>query len=161
MERMEAELGEQDVYPRAGLHAECVEWMHKRQASVYGGDCIENARPGSFTDVFFFSVQTLGTIGYGKMVPHNVYANVLVTVEVLTGLLGFALATGLFFTKFARPTARVMFSKVMVVSKRDGVPHLMFRMANERTNQIVDRAMAPPVVPSETTLLNTTNVPTG
>lgn len=41
MERMEAELGEQDVYPRAGLHAECVEWMHKRQASVYGGDCIE------------------------------------------------------------------------------------------------------------------------
>jgi kynurenine formamidase len=41
MERMEAELGEQDIYPRAGLHAECVEWMHTRQASVYGGDCIE------------------------------------------------------------------------------------------------------------------------
>ncbi len=41
MERMEAELGEQDIYPRAGLHAECVEWMHNRQVSVYGGDCIE------------------------------------------------------------------------------------------------------------------------
>jgi kynurenine formamidase len=41
MERMEAELGEQDIYPRAGLHAECVEWMHARQVSVYGGDCIE------------------------------------------------------------------------------------------------------------------------
>ena len=41
MERMEAELGEQDTYPRAGLHPECVEWMHNRQASVYGGDCIE------------------------------------------------------------------------------------------------------------------------
>jgi len=41
MERMEAEQGEQDIYPRAGLHAECAEWMHDRQVSVYGGDCIE------------------------------------------------------------------------------------------------------------------------
>ena len=106
-----------------------------------GGDCIENAQHGSFSDMFFFSVQTLGTIGYGKMVPHTVYANVLVTIEVLTGLLGFALATGLFFTKFARPTARVLFSKVLVVSPRDGVPHLMFRMANERSNQIVEAQM--------------------
>jgi inward rectifier potassium channel len=103
-----------------------------------GGDCLENARPGSFSDTFFFSVQTLGTIGYGKMVPRTLYANILVTTEVLTGLLGFALATGLFFTKFARPTARVLFSKVMVVSPRDGIPHLMFRMANERSNQIVE-----------------------
>ncbi len=103
-----------------------------------GGDCIENARTGSFADAFFFSVQTLGTIGYGKMVPRSLYANVLVSIEVLTGLLGFALATGLFFTKFARPTARVLFSKVMVVSPRNGLPHLMFRMANERSNQIVE-----------------------
>jgi inward rectifier potassium channel len=116
-----------------------------------GGKCIENARPGSFSDVFFFSVQTLGTIGYGKMVPMTLYANVLVTVEVLTGLLGFALATGLFFSKFARPTARVLFSKVMVVGPRDGVPHLMFRMANERANQIVEASVRLSIMQTETT----------
>jgi inward rectifier potassium channel len=116
-----------------------------------GGDCIENARPGSFSDMFFFSVQTLGTIGYGKLVPHTVYANVLVTMEVLTGLLGFALATGLFFSKFARPTARVLFSKVMVVGPRNGVPHLMFRMANERANQIVEASVRLSLMRSEKT----------
>jgi inward rectifier potassium channel len=117
-----------------------------------GGNCIENARPGSFGDMFFFSVQTMGTIGYGKLVPVTLYANVLVTIEVLTGLLAFALATGLFFTKFARPTARVLFSKVMVVATRDGVPHLMFRMANERSNQIVEAQLRFTMLRNERTL---------
>src|ERR1700730_16922744 len=99
---------------------------------------IENARPGSFADAFFFSVQTMATIGYGKMVPESVVANILVSVEALFGLLGLAMITGLVFAKFSRPTARVRFSKYAVVSNRDGIPSLHFRMANMRANRIVD-----------------------
>src|SRR5262249_54012974 len=70
---------------------------------------LENARPGSFTDAFFFSVDTMATIGYGNMVPRTLLANVLVTIEAFVGLLGLALMTGLIFAKFSRPTARVLF----------------------------------------------------
>jgi inward rectifier potassium channel len=103
---------------------------------IAGG--IENARRGSFADAFFFSVQTMATIGYGKMAPGGLLANVLVSAEALTGLLSLALVTGLIFSKFARPTARVRFTRKAVISIRDGVPSLMFRMANVRANQIVD-----------------------
>ncbi len=108
---------------------------------VAGGDCIENARPGSFLDAYFFSVQTMATIGYGKMLPKTVFANALVTVEALTGMLFVAMATGLLFAKFSRPTARVLFSRVAVVSRRDGKPTLMFRLANTRGNQIVEATL--------------------
>jgi inward rectifier potassium channel len=102
---------------------------------IAGG--IEHAR-GSFADAFFFSVQTMATIGYGRMVPTSFIANLLASGEALTGLLTFALATGLVFSKFSRPTARVRFTRKAVVSVRDGVPSLMFRMANVRANEIVD-----------------------
>jgi len=97
---------------------------------------IENAR--SFSDVFFFSVQTIATIGYGKMSPTTMVSQILMSVEALCGLINFALITGLIFAKFSRPTARVRFSRVAVISKRDGVPSLMFRMANVRASQIVE-----------------------
>ncbi len=99
---------------------------------------IANARPGSFADVFFFSVETMATIGYGQMSPVTFVAHVLMSIEALTGLIGLALVTGMIFAKFSRPTARVRFSRVAVISKRDGVPSLMFRMANVRANQIVE-----------------------
>ena len=99
---------------------------------------IENARPGSFSDAFFFSVQTMATIGYGKLVPRSVFANILVTAEALTGLVGFAVVTGLIFSKFARLTARVMFSNVACVAMRDGTPSMLFRLANIRANQVVE-----------------------
>ncbi len=102
------------------------------------GDGIEEARPGNFADAFFFSVQTMATIGYGKMAPRGIPANVLVTVEALVGLLGLALVTGLVFAKFSRPTARVVFSRHVVITRFDGVPSLLFRMANERGNQIAE-----------------------
>jgi inward rectifier potassium channel len=102
---------------------------------------IENARPGSFLDCFFFSVQTMATIGYGKMSPATTVANVLVSFEALFGLVGLALVTGLVFSKFARPTAKVRFSRYAVVSTRDGEPCLMFRMANLRGNQIVEASI--------------------
>jgi hypothetical protein len=99
---------------------------------------IDHARAGSFGDAFFFSIQTMATIGYGHMVPHSLFANVLVMIEALVGVLGFALMTGLIFAKFSRPSARVLFSRVAVITQWDGIPSLLFRMANARGNQIVE-----------------------
>jgi inward rectifier potassium channel len=115
------------------------------------GDGIENARPGSFGDAFFFSVQTMATIGYGKLVPRGNVANALVTIEALFGLGGLAVATGLLFAKFSRPTARVMFSRNAVVAVRDGVSRIMFRVANERESMIVSAQMSVVLVRNETT----------
>jgi inward rectifier potassium channel len=102
------------------------------------GDGIEEARPGNFSDAFFFSVQTMATIGYGKMAPRGLPANLLVTLEALVGLLGLALVTGIVFAKFSRPTARVIFSRNVVITRFDGVPSLLVRLANERGNQIAE-----------------------
>ena len=109
-------------------------------ALVYmlGGDCIENARPGHFLDLFFFSVQTLASIGYGAMYPKTTYANIIVTIEAITGLVGIAVMTGLAFARFSRPTARVMFSRVALITIHEGIPSLMFRAANQRRNQILE-----------------------
>jgi len=112
---------------------------------------IANARAGSFSDAFFFSVQTMATIGYGQLWPTTVAAEILVTAEAMVGLLGLAVATGLIFSKFARPSARIMFSRVAVISMRDGVPSLMFRMANERRDQIVEATMRLVLIRNEQT----------
>jgi len=120
-------------------------------AYLAGGNCLENARPGSFLDAFFFSVQTVATIGYGIVYPRTLYANVIVTIEVLVGLLGFAIVTGLMFAKFSRPTARVLFSRVAVVAPFNGIATLMFRAANERRNQILEAQMRMNLVRNEVT----------
>lgn len=112
---------------------------------------IENARPHSFSDFYFFSVQTLATIGYGKMSPVTLPAHLLVTVESFCGLTGLALVTGLMFAKFARPTARVLWSEVAVVGPMDGVTSLMFRVANARGNQVVEAQMRLGMLRSEVT----------
>ena len=103
---------------------------------VTGG--VANARPGSFVDAFFFSVQTMGTIGYGSMYPASLAANVLVVSEAVVGLLVVALATGLVFAKFSQSNARIVFSRQVVIAPWDGVPTLMFRVGNERGNQIME-----------------------
>ncbi|MGZ3419914.1 MAG: ion channel [Polyangiales bacterium] len=112
---------------------------------------IANARPGSFEDMFFFSVQTLATIGYGGMMPATRYGHVIVTFEALTGIVSVALMTGITFAKFSRPVARILFSEKMVIAPRDGVPHLMFRMANWRHNQVVEAQLRLILLVSETT----------
>ena len=99
---------------------------------------IANAQPGSFSDAFSFSVQTMATIGYGAMYPTNTYTDILVTIEVFIGLIGMAMITGLMFARFSLPTARVLFSKVAVISPYNGIPTLMFRIANQRQNWIVE-----------------------
>jgi inward rectifier potassium channel len=98
--------------------------------------CVTNA--AGFEESFYFSVQTLATIGYGAMSPATRYGHVVVVIEALTGTLGVALAAGVMFAKFARPTARVLFADRIVVSLRDGVPHLVFRLANWRGNMVVE-----------------------
>ncbi len=118
---------------------------------LLGGDCIAAAEPGSFADAFFFSVQTMATIGYGAMAPKTMYAHILVTIEALSGLFGVALATGIVFAKFARPTARVRWSEVALLNKRNGVPHLVFRVANARQNQIVEASIRLCALKFETT----------
>jgi len=99
---------------------------------------IANAKPGSFIDAFSFSIQTMATIGYGAMYPTNAYTNILVAIEVFIGLIGVAMITGLMFARFSLPTARVLFSRVAVICLYNGVPTLMFRIANQRQNWIVE-----------------------
>ena len=118
-------------------------------AYLVGGDCIENAQYGSFVDAFFFSVQTMATIGYGGMSPRTLYANIMVTAEALTGMLGVALVTGLAFSRFSMPTAKVLFSHVAVITPFNDMPTLMFRTANERHNLIVEAQIQVTLVRSE------------
>ena len=99
---------------------------------------IANARPGSYADAFYFSIQTMGTIGYGAMFPATPGSHALVAMESVVGLLMTALSTGLVFAKFSRSTARIAFSRNVTISPMDGVPTLMVRIGNERTGQIVD-----------------------
>ncbi len=92
----------------------------------------------SFWDAFCFSVQTMGTIGYGSMYPTSVAANVCMITESVTSLVVTALATGLIFAKFSRSTARVVFARHAVIGPMDGVPTLMIRVGNERGNSILE-----------------------
>ena len=91
-----------------------------------------------FEEAFFFSVQTLATIGYGRLSPNGHAANVLVTVEALVGLGGFALVTSLLFARFSRPEARLLFSARAVVAPYRGGTGLMFRVANARRSQLLE-----------------------
>lgn len=109
-------------------------------AALYrlGGDCIGANDPSSWWLTFSFSVQTMAAIGYGVLAPTTPYAYAVANVEGFLGLLVFAMASGLMFARFSRPSARVVFSRVAVVHPRDGVPMLQFRVSNERGNQLVD-----------------------
>lgn len=112
---------------------------------------IAHAAPGSFSDDFFFSVQTMGTIGYGAMYPESVSANILVVAESIVGLLITALSTGLVFAKFSLSRGRIQFTRNAVITLMNGVPTLMFRLGNERGNQIVNAEFRVVLVRTERT----------
>jgi inward rectifier potassium channel len=114
-----------------------------------GGDSIKEAEQGSLRDAFFFSVQTFSTIGYGVMSPKTTFAQVVVMCEAFVGLVTVAMATGLMFAKFSRPTARVLFSDRLVVTTRQGKPTLMLRLANERGNDIIEASFRMTVLKPE------------
>lgn len=99
---------------------------------------LSNVRPGSFIDAFFFSVQTFTTLGYGQVTPITIYTNTVATLEAFAGVMNIALAAGLVFARVSRPRARVLFSGPTVITPYEGVPTLMFRLANQRGNQIME-----------------------
>jgi inward rectifier potassium channel len=109
-------------------------------ATLYavGGDSIAGITPGSFRDSFFFSVQTLATVGYGHWYPQTLYGHILTTLEIMSGMFLLAVMTGLIFVRFSRPNARVLFSKSMVIAPLNGRPTLMVRIGNLRQQSMVE-----------------------
>ena len=103
---------------------------------------ISHTRAGSFEDAFFFSVQTLATIGYGSMAPQTRFTHIIVTIESIMGVLSVGSLAGVAFARLSRPKARVLFSEKMVVRPRNGIPHLQLRVANWRTNMIVEASLS-------------------
>lgn len=91
-----------------------------------------------FLKAFFFSVHTFSTIGYGNIVPVGLAANIIVSIESWFGLLGFALATGLLFARFSRPTAQIVFSDAAIIAPYNGITAFEFRIMNARSNQIIE-----------------------
>jgi inward rectifier potassium channel len=87
---------------------------------------------------FFFSVETIGTIGYGQIAPASVAANVVMTTESVAGLMGLALVTGLLFARFSRPTAAILFSRSALIAPYRGIEAFEFRIANRHKNELVE-----------------------
>jgi inward rectifier potassium channel len=102
---------------------------------------VEGRRANSFFDALVFSVQTIGTIGYGVMHPASVNANVVMIIESIVGIIFTALVTGLVFAKFSRATVRIGFSNNAVICRHDGKRTLMFRVGNLRSNTIVEATL--------------------
>jgi inward rectifier potassium channel len=102
---------------------------------------IANARPGSLSDLFFFSVETTSTVGYGDMHPQTMYGHIVATAENFFGLMLLAVMTGLVFARFSRPRAHVVFARNPVVARHDGIRTLVFRLANAR-NSFISEATA-------------------
>src|SRR6185312_7455917 len=99
---------------------------------------IANLNPGGYWGRFFFSVETLATVGYGDMHPQTVYAHVIASIEIFTGMMSLALITGMMFARFSRPTARILFARHAVIRQFDGRLTLMLRAANARQNVIME-----------------------
>lgn len=99
---------------------------------------IANARAGDFLDAFFFSIQTMATIGYGAMYPQTVAAHVVVAIEAIVGLSVTALSTGLVFTRFSQPRTEVVFASRLCISPVDGKPSLQCRLGNDRDDVLVE-----------------------
>ncbi len=111
---------------------------------------------GGYLDAFFFSVETMGTIGYGEMHPASTAAHSLVVLESVTGLTITALATGLVFAKFSLPLARIVFSRQAVIAPMNGVPTLMMRVGNARQSIIAEATVRVAMVRTELTDEGTT-----
>lgn len=109
--------------------------------------------PGDFLHYFYFSIETLATVGYGDMHPQSHFGHVVASIEMFVGLFATAVMTGLIFYRFSRPRARFLFAEKAVVARHDGRRNLMFRLANERLNPIINPSakawLATTVVTSE------------
>lgn len=99
------------------------------------GSLSDNAR--EFKDAFFFSVQTFSTVGYGTISPNNLFGNIVAVLEIMIGVVTVAVTTGLVFSRFSKPSAKILYTKNLLQTRYDGENVLMFRMANTRSNQII------------------------
>jgi inward rectifier potassium channel len=115
-------------------------------------DCIANLNPPGFLGDFFFSVETLATVGYGDMHPQSLYGHLIAMLEIFTGLMLLALITGIMFARFSRPRARFMFARNAVVRPIDGQLTLMFRTANARQNVVQEASARLRLLRDETTV---------
>lgn len=97
---------------------------------------IANQYPKGFAGAFFFSVETLATVGYGDMHPQSIYTHIVATAEIIIGMGNIAVVTGLIFARFSRPRAKIIFGKHPIVRMLDGKQTLMIRAANMRLNLI-------------------------
>jgi inward rectifier potassium channel len=112
---------------------------------------VGNARPNSFSDVFFFSIETVATVGYGEMYPATLYGHVVAAIEIICGLAFTAILTGLTFVRFSRPRAKLVFAANPVVAMHNSKPTLMVRIGNGRPAILADAAAKLNVLLSETT----------
>lgn len=110
-----------------------------------GLDKLSGAQPtdtilGDFFVAFFFSVQTFTTVGYGAISPTGIAANIVASIDALIGLMGFALATGLFFARFSQPKSSILFSKNAVVRPYKDTPYqsFQFQIVNQRNNKLIN-----------------------
>ncbi len=105
-------------------------------AFFLGHEPIANVPTGSFMDLFYFSIETLATVGYGDMHPQTHFGHVVATVEIFTGMSLLPVMTGLIFARFSRPRARFVFAEKAIVTMHDRQPTLMIRVANARHNTL-------------------------
>jgi inward rectifier potassium channel len=101
-----------------------------------GDDPISNVPHKAYIDYLYFSIETLSTAGYGDMHPQTHYGHFIAGIELFTGIFSMSLMTGLIFARFSRPSARLLFANTPVITEHEGMPTLMVRLANERTNVI-------------------------
>jgi inward rectifier potassium channel len=102
------------------------------------GGMVGTSKADQFWEAFFFSAQSLTTVGYGRLNPIGFHASVVAAIESMTGLLGFALATGLLYGRFSKPYAKILFTKNAIIAPYQDKTALMMRIANKRKNELID-----------------------
>ena len=113
---------------------------------------ISNARPGSLADPFFFSLETLATVGYGEMYPGTLYGHAVSSTEIIVGMAFVAIMTGLTFVRFSRPRGKILFAGKAVIAIHNGEPTLMVRIGNGRSTTLTDATARLSVLLKEMTL---------
>nr|MBA3811271.1 hypothetical protein [Caulobacteraceae bacterium] len=113
--------------------------------------CVANARPGSLFDAFFFSIETLATVGYGEMAPATLYGHLVASAEIICGMAFTAIMTGLVFVRFSKPRARILYADNPVITRHNGRQTLMIRIGNGRMTMLTDTHLRLSALIRETT----------
>lgn len=139
--------------PFAGVAVAAIILINATFALLYAlvPGAVQNLHPHDFVMAFFFSVETLATVGYGEMAPSGLYGHAIAAVEIVVGMAFTAVMTGLIFIRFSRPRARFLFAKNLVVTRHNGRPTLMLRLANGRFSTMTSARVRLGVVLAEVT----------